>query len=181
MSLVTWGGKLLLSPSGKLTLGPPADVCCCVESPTGCDTLPDVLELELSYCGHSWIFTLTYFQSQAGLKYWQTACDWTNCRGWPDDCPQGTGDGQSPQQNLISCFVFACEGDTYALSYSNSCDNESGDCEFGAGTLIGSPDSVTASPFELTWSSATPFLANVCCDTPYCAEQFVVTIRIPPL
>lgn len=33
MSLVTWNGKLLLSPSGHLTLGPAADECCC---PTGC-------------------------------------------------------------------------------------------------------------------------------------------------
>jgi hypothetical protein len=37
MSLVTWNGKLLLSPNGKLTLGPAADVCCCVGPPVdGC-------------------------------------------------------------------------------------------------------------------------------------------------
>ena len=30
MSLVTWGGTLLLSPSGHLTLGPAVDACCCL-------------------------------------------------------------------------------------------------------------------------------------------------------
>ena len=33
MSLVTWGGKLLLSPNGKLTLGPAAAACCCGTQP----------------------------------------------------------------------------------------------------------------------------------------------------
>ena len=37
MSLVTWGGKLLLSPNGKLTLGPAAAACCC-EGAVGCFT-----------------------------------------------------------------------------------------------------------------------------------------------
>lgn len=36
MSLVTWGGKLLLSPNGRLTLGPAADACCCVETVDCC-------------------------------------------------------------------------------------------------------------------------------------------------
>ena len=35
MSLVTWNGKLLLSPNGRLTTGPAGDACCCVED-TGC-------------------------------------------------------------------------------------------------------------------------------------------------
>lgn len=35
MSLVTWQGRLLLT-NGKLTLGPAADECCCVEDVHGC-------------------------------------------------------------------------------------------------------------------------------------------------
>jgi hypothetical protein len=40
MSLVTWGGKLLLT-GGKLTLGPAAAECCC-EEPAGCCMPPGI-------------------------------------------------------------------------------------------------------------------------------------------
>jgi hypothetical protein len=43
MSLVTWNGKLLLSPNGRLTLGPAADICCCVEEPPVDCTSPDAV------------------------------------------------------------------------------------------------------------------------------------------
>lgn len=49
MSLVTWGGNLLLSPGGHLTLGPAAEVCCC-PAEEGCDcdcaTMPASLTID---------------------------------------------------------------------------------------------------------------------------------------
>lgn len=47
MSLVTWEGRLLLSPGGRLTLGPAADECCCVEG-CSCSSLPDTLYARLT-------------------------------------------------------------------------------------------------------------------------------------
>jgi len=50
MSLVTWNGKLLLSPGGKLVLGPAADECCCVEEGC-CGVYPDRLKVTFEFCG----------------------------------------------------------------------------------------------------------------------------------
>jgi hypothetical protein len=62
MSLVTWNGKLLLSPNGKLTLGPAADVCCCVGPPAAncdcyCDPMPTAMTAEIGTLSCTFAFT----------------------------------------------------------------------------------------------------------------------------
>jgi len=71
MSLVTWGGKLLLSPNGKLTLGPAAAACCCV-SGCGCEYLP----------GTIWVIV-----NRTGGDF--------------SDCPAGAFDGEVAEMSLV--------------------------------------------------------------------------------
>lgn len=76
MSLVTWGGKLLLSPNGKLTLGPAAAACCCGGEPCGCDDLPATLYLDIECPDQSWTDTITLTAIVDGCPEYQCARRW---------------------------------------------------------------------------------------------------------
>lgn len=173
MSLVTWNGKLLLT-NGKLTLGPAADECCCVGT-EGCEAVPDDLELQIDYCGHTWTFPMV----KSSDYEWTTACkSWTDCRGGL--CAPGVA------SNYYDCFRFLCIENQFYLQAHSSCDpsaSAGNDCT-GLPTNWGVVQHYTADPFTCIWDdSPVPFLNGVCCDTypddPPCGEIPVFTVRIP--
>ncbi len=80
MSLVLWGNALLLT-NGKLTLGPPADACCCVEGGCGCEFLPDTI----------WVIV-------------------NRSSGDFSDCPAGAFDGDVAELSLVGTDPKEWEG-----------------------------------------------------------------------
>jgi hypothetical protein len=128
MSLVTYGGKLLLSPNGKLTLGPAAAVCCCVEpgccAPT-CETLTIRVTSDPNNCvggvGFEWtLLKISPFIWQDVGGEWVFACNESTSQ-WELSalaCPSGTPietpfSGQCDPfsweyEFTVSPFDFAC-------------------------------------------------------------------------
>ena len=60
MSLVTWNGRLLLSPEGKLVLGPAAAACCCEEEPPASDCDCECATMPVSVTAQIGALTCTF-------------------------------------------------------------------------------------------------------------------------
>jgi len=139
MSLVTWGGKLLLSPNGKLTLGPAAAACCCL-SDCCCDALNDLfVEATVGTCYATDQMTRQADGTYAGdtIKSWKIELSlggsdvltvfvfcWCNQIGfYPDDCSGVPADFDEydptePQWNVVENCVLP---QTFTKSGAGGC------------------------------------------------------------
>ena len=156
MSLVTWYGKLLLSPGGHLTLGPAAEVCCCPGGtpPDRCLSLTGNLTLTIDAPGCDFDGqAITLVDRSLGLgDDW-----WTPLEVWLSDC-------------LSALFYLRCDvtTDIYLLTVQQQ--SGSTPCEIVSGTDF-EPAVQTLDPFHLEFGNTAIDQGD--CD---CCTSFPTTL-----